>query len=298
MSNRSPKDIVGEFGIHPKTVRRYRNKLFGPMVPATRGRHILVSSATKEYIEVLLIKGALKIAKDAHRMLMRFGYSISYRSAINVLVSMIFYARRKKRQPLSTYNHRKQRLAWAKKYQSWSIQQWHQVVFSDETKINIWGSDGCRYYWTQPGDVLRPHHIDLSVKHGSGKLTMCGCITTTYMETLKYYGMNKRTSYLQQDNDPKHKSKSTMSWFQQNKVRYINDWPPNSPDLNPIQHVWHLLKLRLSLYERKARNIDELWERVDVEWNKLDKDVCRSYIDSMPDRIAAVIKSKGRFTRY
>ncbi|KAG1270902.1 hypothetical protein G6F66_013705 [Rhizopus arrhizus] len=73
------------------------------------------------------------------------------------------------------------------------------------------------------------------------------------------------------------------------KVQYINDWSPNSPDLNPIEHVWHLLKLRLSLYERKARNIDELWERVDFEWNKLDKDVCRSYIDSMPDRIAAVV---------
>ncbi|KAG1061900.1 hypothetical protein G6F42_027557 [Rhizopus arrhizus] len=178
MSNRSPKDIVGEFGIRPKTVGSYRNKLFGPMVSATRGRHILVSSATKEYVKVLLIKGVLKTAKDAHRMLMRLGYSMSYRSAINVLVSMSSYARRKKRQPFLTYNHRKQRLAWAKKYQNWSIQQWHQVVFSDETKINIWGSDGCRYYWTQPGDVLRPHHIDLSVKHGSGKSIIWGCITS------------------------------------------------------------------------------------------------------------------------
>ena len=70
MSNRSPKDIVGEFGIRPKTVGSYRNKLFGPMVSATRGRHILVSSATKEYVKVLLIKGVLKTAKDAHRMLM------------------------------------------------------------------------------------------------------------------------------------------------------------------------------------------------------------------------------------
>src|SRR6478735_5965830 len=96
MSNRNPKDIAGEFGIHPKTVRRYRNKLFAPMVPATRGRHILVSSAMNEYVKLLLIKGALKIAKNVRRMLMRFGYSMSYRSAINVLVSMIFDARRKK----------------------------------------------------------------------------------------------------------------------------------------------------------------------------------------------------------
>ncbi|KAG0778835.1 hypothetical protein G6F16_012953 [Rhizopus arrhizus] len=79
-----------------------------------------------------------------------------------------------------------------------------------------------------------------------------------------------------------------MSWLQENKVQYINDWPPNSPDLNPVEHVWHFLKLRVSLYERMARNIDELWERVDFEWNKLDRDACRSYIDSMPDRIAAV----------
>ncbi|KAG1136295.1 hypothetical protein G6F37_013572 [Rhizopus arrhizus] len=88
MSNRIPKDIAGELGVHPKTVRRYRNKLFGPMVPATRGRHTLVSSATKEYIMVLLIKGALKTAKDVHRMLIQLG--------------------RKKKQPLLPNNHRKQ----------------------------------------------------------------------------------------------------------------------------------------------------------------------------------------------
>ena len=323
MNNRTPEDIASELDMHPRTVRGYRKKLFGPKTPKTRTRHTLVSSATKEYIKVLLVRGHLKTAREVHRTLMELGYSMAYRSATNVLKSMGFHARRKKKQPLLTNNHRKQRLAWAKKHQNWSIEQWHQVVFSDETKINIWGSDGCKYYWTQPGDVLRSHHIDLSVKHGGGKLIMWGCITsegpgyacqvydgnmdsltyqhileTTYMETLEYYHMDKRNVYLQQDNDPKHKSKSTLSWLEQNNVRYISDWPPNSPDLNPIEHIWHLLKLRLSLYERKARNIDKLRERVDLEWNKLDKETCRSYIGSMPNRIAAVIKSKGKFTRY
>ncbi|KAG1177872.1 hypothetical protein G6F35_016350 [Rhizopus arrhizus] len=45
MSNRRPKDIAGEFGIDPKTVRRYRNKLFGPMVPATRDSQGCTSDA-------------------------------------------------------------------------------------------------------------------------------------------------------------------------------------------------------------------------------------------------------------
>jgi hypothetical protein len=51
------------------------------------------------------------------------------------------------------------------------------VIFSDETKINIWGSDGIRYYWTRKTDKLQPHHLDLTVKHGGESLIMWGCMT-------------------------------------------------------------------------------------------------------------------------
>ena len=125
--------------------------MFGSKTPKTRTRHTFVSSATKEYIKVLLVRGHLKTAKEVHRTLMELGYSMTYRSATNVLKPMGFHARRKKKQPLLTNNHRKQRLAWENKYQNWPIEQWHQVMFSDEAKINIWGPDGCKYYWAQPG---------------------------------------------------------------------------------------------------------------------------------------------------
>lgn len=76
------------------------------------------------------------------------------------------------------------------------------------------------------------------------------------------------------------------------------DWPPQSPDLNPIEHVWHLLKTRIHKYPTRATTKQELEERINQEWYKITKEECRKYIDSMPARIEAVIKSKGGSTHY
>ncbi|KAG1594383.1 hypothetical protein G6F46_014450 [Rhizopus delemar] len=51
------------------------------------------------------------------------------------------------------------------------------MVFSDETKVNVYGSDGCKYYWSRPDDKLQPHHLDLTVKGGGGSIMVHGCIT-------------------------------------------------------------------------------------------------------------------------
>ncbi|KAG1606697.1 hypothetical protein G6F45_013921 [Rhizopus arrhizus] len=115
---------------------------------------------------------------------------------------------------------------------------------------------------------------------------------------MKYYNFNWSNVYFQHDNDPKHKAKSTMDWLDNHQVRYISDWPAQSPDLNPIEHVWHQLKLKLSCYERRAKNTDELWERVEKVWNGFDKELCQRYIDGMPARIQEVINKKGGSTKY
>ncbi|KAG1486849.1 hypothetical protein G6F53_013880 [Rhizopus delemar] len=68
------------------------------------------------------------------------GHPMSYQSAINILHSVEIYAEIKKKKPLLTEKHKKARLAWAKKHQYWTVHDWRRVIFSDETKINIWGS--------------------------------------------------------------------------------------------------------------------------------------------------------------
>ncbi|KAG0927662.1 hypothetical protein G6F57_014652 [Rhizopus arrhizus] len=239
LNNRKTEDIANEHHVHWSTVRRYARKIFPQRSHLHAGRPAIVPDATKQYIKLRVITGHLTTAKEAFMELGKLGTI-------------------------------KKRLERAKKHRNWSNQQWRRVVFSDETKINIWGSDGVKYYWARPNEVLRPHHIDFTVKHGGGyacqiydgnmdSSTYQHILGTTYMDTLKHYSLKKTNVYLQHDNDPKHKSKSTIAWLYNNGVRYIDDWPAQGPDLNPIEHVWHQLKLNLSLYEAKARNVKELW---------------------------------------
>ena len=75
-------------------------------------------------------------------------------------------------------------------------------------------------------------------------------------------------------------------------------WSAQSPDINPIEHLWWDLKRRLAKYETPPSGAEELWECCQVEWEKILKEVCQNLIESMPRRVQAVIKAKGGYTKY
>ena len=63
--------------------------------------------------------------------------------------------------------------------------------------------------------------------------------------------------------------------------------------------MWYFVKCELAKYDEPPNGILELWECVQHIWNsKIDKDMCLMYINSMPERIQAVIKAKGGETKY
>jgi transposase len=324
LSTNTPfSDISKRLGISKGVISKYKKRWFPDHDARPGGRPSLVSETTKALIRRKVLSGSLLAAPDVHTELRLLGYDLTVKTATNVLKSMNFVSQIKQKKPLLSKKHQAKRLEWAKRYQSWTVEDWSQVVFSDETKINIWGSDGCKYFWTRPGDELRPHHIEVTVKHGGDGLMLWGCITargpgyacqvydgtmksadyqhvldTSLRETMEYYGMDWSEMYFQQDNAPPHRSASTMKWIREQGIQLLEDWPAQSPDLNPIEHVWHHLKLKLSAYERRATSVKELWERVDKEWNSFTEDECKRYVASMPKRIRAVIKAKGGYTRY
>ena len=122
-------------------------------------------------------------------------------------------------------------------------------------------------------------------------------VSHNLLGTADCFQMDRDYFVFQQDNDPKHTSRLANDWFNQNRVNLM-DWPPQSPDMNPIKHLWHALKQRLRTYPEPPKGIHELWERIQDEWLKIPVETCQNLISNMPGRIQALLKAKGGYTKY
>ena len=74
-------------------------------------------------------------------------------------------------------------------------------------------------------------------------------------------------------------------------------WPANSPDLNPIEHVWDELG-RWVYRDNAPHNINELRQRLVQEWNNIPQNTIRRCISNMRKRCNACLAANGGFTRY
>src|SRR5262249_49343092 len=115
--------------------------------------------------------------------------------------------------------------------------------------------------------------------------------------TIRHYRLRRADVIFQHDNDPKHTAEATKKWPKKRRLKVLY-WPPQSPDLNPIEHLWGNLKRRLAGYENHPTATGVQWERAKVEWSKITEEECMALIESMPRRIDAVLKAKGGPTKY
>ena len=178
------------------------------------------------------------------------------------------------------------------------------------------------YTWKPRGEGISDRTTTPTVKHGGGNnLLVWGCmgcngvgklkevegimdsqqyidiLEDALQENFEKLGIPEGEQIFQQDNDPKHTSKKASKWFEDNNINVLS-WPAQSPDLNPIEHLWNHIKKKLLEYPIPPQGVYQLWERVAAEWNKIPPEVCQNLISSMPRSIAAVIKAKGGHTKY
>ena len=105
----------------------------------------------------------------------------------------------------------------------------------------------------------------------------------------------RRGWIIQQDNDPKHCSKSTWAFMQRNKYNVL-EWPSQSPDLNIIEHLWGDLKR--AVHAQQPSNLTELEMFCKEEWSKIHSSRIQTLITGYKKHLEAVISAKGGSTKY
>jgi transposase len=313
--------IASQACVGKSTVSRVLQDLPGCSIPSP-GQPLKLSAHSQHAIITQIITGkATTAAQATHHINSIIDDPVSSSTVRRVLKKNSFKAVTKKKKPLLTAVHRKKWLAFALKYQEWTVEDWKRVIWSDETKINRIGSDGKQWVWKQKGEGLIEREVQGTLKFGGGNIMVWGCMgwngvgqlaevegrmnANQYVDILQNHllpsmeesGITPEDLIFQQDNKPKHTSRTAREWMENQGITLL-DWPPQSPDLNPIEHAWGHIKRELVKYPTPAKGVWELWERAAEVWTKIDPEVCQGLIESMPRRVQAVIKAKGGHTKY
>lgn len=318
----SYRKVAEVCGVSKSTVHRIAKNIEEDLPKCKAGAPSKLTDYDKRKIVRLITSDQCDTAAKVNKELQKDGtINVCTRTIQNALRSSGLRAAPKVKKPLLSKRHIKARLDFAKRHQHWTIDDWNRVIWSDETKINRLGSDGRKWCWKKAGEGLKPRHVNKTVKHGGGNIKAWGCMTAhgvgyltridngldadlycrileeELVQSIEYYGLDKNKIIFQHDNDPKHTSRKATQNLRDLELEVL-EWPAQSPDLNPIEHLWEDLKRSLAKYETQPKGMTELWERVEAEWNKISIDTCRKLIDSMPNRIEAVLKAKGGYTKY
>ncbi len=99
----------------------------------------------------------------------------------------------------------------------------------------------------------------------------------------------------QHDLAPVHTAKGTKSWFNNHGV-IVLDWPANSPDLNPIENIWGIVKRKMR--DTSPNNADDLKAAIKETWASITPEQCHKLINSMPCCSDSVIHAEGGPTKY
>ncbi|GFX18836.1 transposable element Tc1 transposase [Trichonephila clavipes] len=114
---------------------------------------------------------APKIAASTSNTL---GQSVSAETVRRVLRKAGYNGRVARKKPLIGKRNRVKRLKFAKEHILKPQQFWNEVIFSDECKFNIFGSDGRLMVWRKPNTSHHPKHTTPTVKHGGGLVMILG----------------------------------------------------------------------------------------------------------------------------
>lgn len=205
---------------------------------------------------------------------------------------------------------------WISKITYFIIYNFFQVLFSDESYFEV-GGQRTQFVRRSIGEPVGADHIQQRVKHPEKAMFWC-CLgfyggllvevdgmmnSEKYIDILQNYAIPQLQEQFfgqgvfQQDLAPCHTSKMVSRFMTEQKIRVLA-WPGNSPDMNPIENLWSIVKHKL--HQKDCSNKLQLTEAIADIWeNGADwETVNQKLVNSMPNRVKMLLKAKGGHTKY
>ncbi len=177
-----------------------------------------------------------------------------------------------KRKPYVNLVQKRCHVLWVKAHLKWTVSKWKSVLWSDESKFYIiWKLRGRR-----PSSVLSAFSSKASISDGMGCISAYGMGSLhvlegtmnaeRYIKVLEQHMLPSRRRLFQQDHAKPHTAAITTAWLRSRRVRVLN-WPACSPDLSPIENIWHIIKRKIR--QRQPQTLQQLETYIRQEWDQI-----------------------------
>jgi hypothetical protein len=234
---------------------------------------------------------------------------------------MGFFSRVAVQKPFISPKHAADRLKFARTYAHWSADDWEKVIWTDESSFELGKNSRTIRVWRTADEKYHQDCLAPTFKSGRTSVMVWGGVTGTTKSPLVMIPSGERTAadyvrivyegvlgnywqhhqnpdemILMEDGAPIHRANVSAEWLREMGLTKLK-WPANSPDLNPIEHLWSICKCHIDAHQRPP-NQNGLFELIKGVWDEVPQDAISRLIRTVPDRIQAVIASKGMHTRW
>jgi transposase len=328
--------IGRELSVHEETVRKvwiyYEST--GEHKPLPRqGRPTILKEHDRRIIKRHITKNREGRREPLGNITEKFNLDVCVDTLAKELNKLGLYHRTARKKPYITEQQRIKRLQFAKDCQDFGYDEWSRVLFSDEMGIQTGSNDRKVWVWRMKGEEYHPDCIEPTFIPGFKRIKIWGAIRhgqksklviinedlekdhkfnaeaylneildgefyDFWMEAMEDHGY----VFVMEDGASSHQGVAVVRKKELEEFGWEGwgpgTWPSNSPDLNPIENVWHMLKAAIRKRPRQPQTEADLIKAVKEEWEKLDIDKINKLILTMPERLAEVRRAKGGPSRY
>ncbi len=249
------------------------------------------------------------LQNDLHQVT---GVNVSDQKIWNRLCEVGLRARHPLVGPVLTAWHHGARLEFAIIHQNWQVCPWRSVLFTNETRFTLSTCERCERVWRSCGECYAACNIVQHDRSGGGSvmvwggISMEGCTDLYSLDngTLTdiryrdeilgpivspYAGAVDPGFLLVHENARPHCARVCRQFLEDEGTDTI-EWPPHSPDLNPIEHLWEIM------FEVAPQTVQELSDTLVQIWEEIPQDTIHCLFRSMPRCCQACIQARRGHT--